>query len=76
MSICINGSRLVKEPEIKKGLVGALQSLISDLNSWCPPFPNPVGGLYKILTKVLANRIKRVMGLIISQSQNAFIEGR
>ena len=25
-----------------------------------------VGGLYKILTKVLANRIKRVMGLIIS----------
>ena len=35
-----------------------------------------LGGLYKILTKVLANRIKRVMGLIISQSQNAFIEGR
>ena len=25
-----------------------------------------VGGLYKILTKVLANRIKRVIGLIIS----------
>ena len=25
-----------------------------------------VGGLYKILTKVLANRIKRVMSLIIS----------
>ena len=35
-----------------------------------------VGGLYKILTKVLTNRIKRVMGLIISQSQNAFVEGR
>ena len=35
-----------------------------------------VGDLYKILTKVLANRIKRVMGLIISQSQNAFVEGR
>ena len=35
-----------------------------------------VGGLYKILTKVLANIIKRVMGLIIYQSQNAFIEGR
>ena len=35
-----------------------------------------VGGVYKILTKVLANRIKRVMGLIISQSQNAFVEGR
>ena len=32
-----------------------------------------MGSLYKILTKVLANRI---MGLIISQSQNAFVEGR
>ena len=35
-----------------------------------------VGGLYKILTKVLANKIKRVMGLVISQSQKASVEGR
>ena len=35
-----------------------------------------VGSLYKILSKVLANIIKRVMGLITSQSQNAFVEGR
>ena len=35
-----------------------------------------VGSLYKILLKVLAHRIKRVMRLIISQSQNAFVEGR
>ena len=35
-----------------------------------------VGGLYKILTKVLANKIKRVMGLVVSQSQNASVEGR
>ena len=33
-----------------------------------------VGGLYKILTKGLANKIKWVM--IISQAQNAFVEGR
>ena len=37
---------------------------------------NLVGGLYKILTKVLANRIKRVMGKTISQSQTTFVEGR
>ena len=35
-----------------------------------------MGGLYKILTKVLANRINRVMSLIISEAQNAFVEGR
>ena len=35
-----------------------------------------VGSLYKILTKVLANRIKRVLGLIISQPHNAFVQGR
>ena len=35
-----------------------------------------VGGLYKILTKALASRIKRVMDKVISKSQNAFVEGR
>ena len=34
-----------------------------------------MGGLYKILTKVLANRFKRVMDKVISKSQNAFVEG-
>ena len=33
-------------------------------------------GLYKILTKVLANWIKRVMDKVISKSQNAFVEGQ
>ena len=35
-----------------------------------------VGSMYKILSKVLANRIKSIMGLIISQSQNAVVERR
>ena len=35
-----------------------------------------VGSFYKLLAKVLANRLKKVMGKIVSQSQNAFMEGR
>ena len=35
-----------------------------------------VGGLFKILTKVLANIIKRVLDKVISKSQNAFVKGR
>lgn len=31
-----------------------------------------VGGLYKLLAKVLANRLKKVMGNVVSSSQNAF----
>jgi hypothetical protein len=35
-----------------------------------------VGGIYKIISKVLANRFKSVEGKIISNTQNAFIGGR
>ena len=35
-----------------------------------------LGSLYKIIAKVLANRLKRVMGKLVSYSQNAFVEGR
>ena len=35
-----------------------------------------VGSLYKILAKVLANRLKRVVGQVVSVTENAFVEGR
>ena len=35
-----------------------------------------LGGLYKILAKVLANRLRRVIDKVVSPSQNAFMEGR
>ncbi|WKA02561.1 hypothetical protein VitviT2T_020736 [Vitis vinifera] len=35
-----------------------------------------VRSLYKLLVKVLTNRIKKVMGKVISEPQNAFVEGR
>ena len=35
-----------------------------------------IGCIYKIVSKVLANRMKRVMHLIIHETQSAFIEGR
>ena len=35
-----------------------------------------LGGLYKILAKVLTNRLRRVIDKVVSLSQNAFVEGR
>jgi len=35
-----------------------------------------VGSMYKILSKVLANRLRFIMGSVISDSQSAFIKGR
>ena len=35
-----------------------------------------VGGVYKILAKVLANRLKEVLDQLISKSQNCFVGGK
>ena len=35
-----------------------------------------VGSVYKLLSKVLANRLRRVMDNLISESQNSFVGGR
>ena len=35
-----------------------------------------VGSLYKLIAKVFANRLKRVMHGLINRAQNAFVEGR
>ena len=34
------------------------------------------GSLYKLIAKVLANRLKKIMGRLVNKAQNAFVEGR
>jgi hypothetical protein len=35
-----------------------------------------VGGMYKIIAKVLANSLRMVLNKLVSPSQNAFVQGR
>ncbi|RVW47373.1 LINE-1 retrotransposable element ORF2 protein [Vitis vinifera] len=62
---CLNTTFLVLIP--KKG--GA-----EDLDDFRPI--SLLGGLYKLLAKVLGNRLKKVLDRVVSVDQNAFVRGR
>ncbi|RVW15738.1 putative ribonuclease H protein [Vitis vinifera] len=55
---------------VKEDILGGVE----DLGDYRPI--SLLGGLYKLLAKVLANRLKKVIGKVISPDQNAFIKGR
>ena len=61
----LNANFLVLIP--KKGGAGDIQDFRSI---------SLVGSLYKILAKVLTNRLKKVISKMVSNSQNAFVGGR
>ena len=50
------------------------KGLVEDIRDYRPI--SLLGDLYKILAKVLANRLRRVIDKVVSPSQNAFVEGR
>ena len=50
------------------------KSGVDDLGEFRPI--SLLGGLYKLLAKVLANRLKKVVGNVVSISQNAFVRER
>ncbi|WKA01542.1 hypothetical protein VitviT2T_019819 [Vitis vinifera] len=50
------------------------KSGVEDLGDFIPI--SLLGGLYKLLAKVLANRLKKVVGKVVSTSQNVFVRGR
>ncbi|GAU41056.1 hypothetical protein TSUD_374110 [Trifolium subterraneum] len=66
--------------KLTKGLNSTFIALIPKVDS--PQLLNDfrpislVGSLYKILAKVLANRLRLVMGSVISESQTAFVKDR
>jgi len=66
--------------KLSKGINSTFISLIPKVE--CPQRLNDfrpismVGSLYKVLSKVLSNRLRRVMSSVISETQSAFIHGR
>jgi hypothetical protein len=66
--------------KLLKGINSTFISLIPKKD--CPQTLNDfrpislVGSLYKVLAKLLANRLKNVIGSVISDTQSAFVKGR
>jgi len=66
--------------KLTKGLNSTFIALIPKVNS--PQRLNDfqlislVGCLYKVLAKVLANRLRSVVGSVVSESQSAFVKGK
>lgn len=46
---------------------------VKDLKDYRPI--SLIGSLYKLIAKVLKKRLKRVIGWLVNQAQNAFVEG-
>jgi len=69
-----------RNEKLTKGLNSAFIALIPKFNS--PQRLNDfrpislVGCLYKVLSKVLANRLHVVIGSVVSDSQSAFVKGK
>jgi hypothetical protein len=66
--------------KLSKGINSTFIALIpkvdfpQTLNEFCPI--SLVGTLYKILAKLLANRLRQVIGSVISDAQSAFVKNR
>ena len=50
------------------------KGVVEDLGDFRPI--SLLGGLYKLLAKVLTYRLKKVIGKVVSLNQNAFVMGR
>ncbi|PNX68616.1 cysteine-rich receptor-like protein kinase, partial [Trifolium pratense] len=55
---------------------GFVKDFWTDIQGDIMRFWADIQGLYKILAKVLASRLRHVMGSVISESQTAFVKGR